>query len=470
MIKKSTQQKTLVKSVRLDGIGLHSGQKVELNLKPAPPNSGFVFLRTDLDPSVEIPATSNFVSKTDRGTTLEKDGVEIQTCEHLLAALVGMSVNNCLIEINGTEIPIMDGSSKYFVEAIKSAGLEEQNEKQEVFVVEEIIKISDEETGSEIMLLPSEETSFTVMIDFNTKVLGSQNATLDKIENFSDEIASSRTFSFLHELEMLLEHGLIKGGDLNNAIIYVDKPIAESNMDRLKKVFEKEEIAVKSNGILDNLTLHHPNEAARHKLLDVVGDLALIGMPFKGKIIATKPGHKINTDFAKHISGLIKINRKSNAPIVDLNQPPLMDVVQIMDMLPHRPPFLLVDKILELSESHVVGMKNVTMNEPFFQGHFPGAPVMPGVLQIEAMAQAGGVLVLNTVPDPENYLTFFMKIDNVKFKRPVYPGDTLIFKLELITPIRRGICNMRGQAFVNNQLVSEGDLMAQISKRDSTKE
>ena len=284
MIKKSTQQKTLAKSVRLDGIGLHSGQKVELNLKPAPPNSGFVFLRTDLDPSVEIPATSNFVSKTDRGTTLEKDGVEIQTCEHLLAALVGMSVNNCLIEINRTEIPIMDGSSKYFIEAIKSAGLEEQNEKQEVFVVEEIIKISDEETGSEIMLLPSEETSYTVMIDFNTKVLGSQNATLDKIENFSDEIASSRTFSFLHELEMLLEHGLIKGGDLNNAIIYVDKPIAESNMDRLKKAFQKEEITVKSNGILDNLTLHHPNEAARHKLLDVVGDLALIGMPFKGRL------------------------------------------------------------------------------------------------------------------------------------------------------------------------------------------
>ena len=469
MIKRTKPQKTLEKSVCLNGIGLHSGQKVELNLMPAPPNSGFVFIRTDFDPPVEIPATSNFVSKTDRGTTLKKDGVEIQTCEHLLAALVGMSVNNCLIEINRTEIPIMDGSSKHFIEALESVGLVEQNEKQEVFVVEEIIKITDEESGCEMMLFPSEETSYTVMIDFNTKVLGSQNATLDKIENFSNEIASSRTFSFLHELEMLLELGLIKGGDLNNAIIYVDKPIAEINMDRLKKVFKKEKITVKSNGILDNLTLHHPNEAARHKLLDVVGDLALIGMPFKGRIIAIKPGHKINTDFAKHISGLIKSNRKSNTPIVNLNQTPLMDAVQIMDILPHRPPFLLVDKILELSESHVVGIKNVTMNEPFFQGHFPGAPVMPGVLQIEAMAQAGGVLVLNTVPDPENYLTFFMKIDNVKFKRPVYPGDTLIFKLELITPIRRGICNMRGQAFVSNQLVSEGDLMAQISRRESVK-
>ena len=361
----------------------------------------------------------------------------------------------------------MDGSSKLFLEAIQKGGVKEQDKLQEVFVVQDVIRHIDEESGSEIILLPADELSFTVMIDFETKVLGTQNATLSKIDDFATEIGSSRTFSFLHELEMLLDNGLIRGGDLNNAIIYVDKPIAEKNMERLKDVFGKDDISVKPNGILNNLTLHHPNEAARHKLMDVIGDLALIGMPVQGRVIATKPGHKINTDFAKQISLIIRENRKSNAPVINLNEPPVMDVNQIMDILPHRPPFLLVDKIIELSDRHVVGLKNVTMNEPFFQGHYPGAPVMPGVLQIEAMAQAGGVLVLNTVPDPENYLTFFMKIDNVKFKRPVYPGDTLVFKLELITPIRRGICNMRANAFVNNQLVSQGDMMAQIKRRES---
>ena len=393
---------------------------------------------------------------TDRGTNLEKDGAKIQTSEHVLAALVGMGVDNCFIELDAAESPIMDGSSKFFVEAIESVGLKTQGKYRDEYIVSELISYKDEKTGSEITLIPSDEFQVTTMVDFETKVLGTQNASLDTISEFKDNIAPSRTFSFLHELEMLLENGLIKGGDLNNAIVYVDKPLSESNMDRLKEAFGKDKIAVKPNGILDNLSLHFSNEAARHKLLDVIGDLALVGVPIRGKVFAHKPGHKVNTEFSKKLSQIIKQERRINAPKIDINSEPLMDVNDIIKMLPHRPPFLLVDKIFEISETHVIGLKNVTMNEPFFVGHFPGAPVMPGVLQIEAMAQAGGVLLLNTVPDPENYLTLFMKMDNVKFKRPVKPGDTLIFKLELISPIRRGICHMRGMIFANGNLMTEG--------------
>ena len=465
MTKIKFNQRTLKDQVALDGVGLHTGKFVTIIFKPAPVDTGYVFVRTDLSPPVEIPADVHYVNNTDRGTNLEKDGAKIQTSEHVLAALVGMEVDNCYIELDSAESPIMDGSSKFFVEAIESVGIEEQDKQREEYVVTDLITYKDDETGSEITLIPADEYQVTTMVDFETKVLGTQNASLDTLRDFKETIAPSRTFSFLHELEMLLEHGLIKGGDLNNAIVYVDKPLSESNMDRLKEAFGKENIAVQPNGILDNLSLHCSNEAARHKLLDVIGDLALVGVPIRGKVFAHKPGHKVNTDFSRKLSQIIKQERRQNAPKVDLNVEPLIDINDIIKMLPHRPPFLLVDKIFELSETHVIGLKNVTMNEPFFVGHFPGEPVMPGVLQIEAMAQAGGVLLLNTVPDPENYLTLFMKMDNVKFKRPVKPGDTLVFKLELISPIRRGICHMKGMIFANGHLMTEGELMAQIIKR-----
>jgi UDP-3-O-[3-hydroxymyristoyl] N-acetylglucosamine deacetylase/3-hydroxyacyl-[acyl-carrier-protein] dehydratase len=466
MTKKKILQTTLNDKVTLDGVGLHTGIPVQLTFKPAPEDSGFVFVRTDLNPNVRIPADIQFVANTDRGTNLEKDGVKIQTTEHVLASLVGMGVDNCIIELTSAESPIMDGSSKYFVEAIESVGIKKQKKNKEEYVVTEPISYRDEVSGSEITLIPSDKYQVTTMVDFETKVLGTQNASIEGLEEFKEKIAPSRTFSFLHELEMLLENGLIKGGDLNNAIVYVDKPLSESNMDRLKEAFGKDNISVKPNGILDNLSLHFSNEAARHKLLDVIGDLALVGMPIRGKVFAHKPGHKVNAGFSRKLSQIIKQERRHNAPKVDINAEPLMDTNDIIKMLPHRPPFLLVDKIFELSDHHVIGLKNVTMNEPFFVGHFPGAPVMPGVLQIEAMAQAGGVLLLNTVPDPENYLTLFMKMDNVKFKRPVKPGDTLIFKLDLISPIRRGICHMKGMIFANGNLMTEGELMAQIIKRN----
>lgn len=460
----TVNQNTLAKEVSLEGVGLHTGQNVTMVLKPAPINNGLTFVRTDLEGNPVIEADAHYVVNTDRGTVLEKRGVRIQTCEHVLAALVGMDLDNVIIELNASEPPIMDGSSKYFVEAIEKAGIEKQNAERDEYIVKDIISYVNEETGSEITVIPAEHYQITTMVDFGTKILGTQNAYMNKLSEFKNEIANSRTFSFLHELEMLLDNGLIKGGDLKNAIVYVDKEISEDTMEKLKKVFNKKEISVKPNGILDNLTLHYSNEAARHKLLDVVGDLALIGTRIRGKVIANKPGHFTNTQFAKKLSKIIKNEKRNHVPKIDLNQEPLMDVNKIMALLPHRPPMLLVDKVFELSEKHVIGMKNVTMNESFFIGHFPDAPVMPGVLQIEAMAQAGGVLILSTVPDPENYLTYFMKIDNAKFKIPVHPGDTLIFKLELLTPIRRGICHMQAYAYANGKLVTEAELMAQIVK------
>ena len=459
------KQHTILKPVSLKGVGIHTGQEVNLTFKPAKENQGYVFCRVDLPEKPLIEANINFVVNTDRGTNLDKNGIKIRTSEHVLAALVGMGIDNILIELDAPEPPIMDGSSKYFVEALKKAGLKKQDVTRKEYVVKEPISYYDEDSGSDITVIPSENYEVTAMVDFGTKILGTQNATMKNLSQFNDEFSNARTFSFLHEIEMLLDNGLIKGGDLNNAIVYVDKELSDETMLKLKKAFNKEKLSVQSNGILDNLKLHYPNEAARHKLLDVIGDLALLGIRIRGKVIANKPGHYINTMFTKHLSSIIKSEKRNLAPQIDWSKPPVMDVNQIKNIIPHRPPFLFLDKILEISKDHIIGLKNVTINEEFFNGHFPGKPIMPGVLQIEAMAQAGGVLILNTVPDPKNYLTFFAKIDNAKFKTPVVPGDTLIFKCKLLSPLRRGICHMKAQAFVDGKLTSEAELMAKIIKK-----
>ena len=458
------KQKTLKEEISLSGIGLHTGKEVVLTMKPAKENTGFVFVRTDLEGCPQVEADANYVTTTERGTTLEKLGVKIHTCEHVLAALVGMDLDNVILEMNNAEPPIMDGSSKFFVEALEKVGVVEQEAPREYLIITEVMSYTDPETGADITIIPSEEYEVTTMVDFGTKVLGTQNATLKNIADFKSEISSARTFSFLHELEMLLDHGLIKGGDISNAIVYVDKELTPETIEKLKKAFGKEEISIRPNGILDNLTLNYPNEAARHKLLDVIGDLALVGVRIRGKVIANKPGHFVNTQFAKKLNKYYKNQKKKNVPKFDLTKEPVYDINGIMKLLPHRPPFLLIDKILELSDNHIVGLKNITMNEPFFVGHFPKEPVMPGVLQVEAMAQIGGILVLANVPDPENYSTYFVKIDNVKFKKKVIPGDTLIFKLELLAPIRRGIVHMQGYGYVGDSVVVEAELMAQVAK------
>ena len=460
----SDKQKTLASEYVLNGVGLHTGREVTMTLKPAPVNTGFVFVRTDLEGNPHIEADANYVTSTERGTTIEKKGVKIHTTEHLLAALTGMDLDNVLIEINNSEVPILDGSSKHFVEAIENAGILEQEEDREYYVVKDIVTYTDPETGSEITAIPADEYQVTTMVDFGTKVLGTQNASIKSMSEFKSEIANARTFSFLHEIEYLLDAGLIKGGDLGNAIVYVDKKITPETKQKLTKAFNKEAVSIRTNGDMDNINLHYPNEAARHKLLDVVGDLALIGTKLKAKIIANKPGHQINTNFAKKLSKQIAIAKRKNVPEFDLTKDPIYDINDIMKILPHRPPFLLLDKVIEKTETSLVGVKNVTMNEPFFVGHFPQEPVMPGVLQVEAMAQLGGILVLGEIDDPKDYSTYFMKIENVKFKRKVIPGDTLILKVDLLQPIRRGIVHMQVYGYVNDTIAVEAEMMALVTK------
>jgi UDP-3-O-[3-hydroxymyristoyl] N-acetylglucosamine deacetylase/3-hydroxyacyl-[acyl-carrier-protein] dehydratase len=458
------KQTTIKKPVTVSGVGLHTGVIVNLTFKPAPENHWSKFKRIDLPNQPVIDVDADNVVDTSRGTTLQQNGGKISTTEHALAALVGLQIDNVLIEVDGPEVPIMDGSSRPFIEALLEAGIEIQEASRDIYVLQENITFEEPSRKVEMLAVPSPDYRITVMVDYNSPVLGTQHAQLHHLDEFKDDISQCRTFVFLHELEALVKHNLIKGGDLNNAIVVVDREISQEKLDELAALFNKPNVQVKEKGFLNNVQLHFQNEPARHKLLDIIGDLALIGQPIQGHVLAARPGHAANVELAKKIKSLIKRDRNS-VPHFDTNVAAIYDINKITSMLPHRYPFLLVDKIIEISDRHVVGVKNVSMNEWFFQGHFPGNPVMPGVLMIEAMAQTGGILVLSTVPDPENYWTYFMKITEARFKQKVMPGDSIIFNLELVSPIRRGICHMKGQAIVGDKVVMEAEMLAQIVKK-----
>lgn len=458
-------QTTIKEAISISGVGLHTGNQVTLTFEPADEDHGYVFQRMDIDGQPKVKADCDLVVDTSRGTTIEDNGARVNTVEHVLAALAGLEIDNCLIKLNAPETPIMDGSSRPFIDILLKAGIETQKKEREYFEIPKRINYTDGE-GVEMMALPADDYRLTVMVDYNSPVLGSQHASIINLSEFTDEISSCRTFCFLHELEMLVKHDLIKGGDLNNAIVVVDRVIEDSEMESLAKLFNKDKIEVKKEGILNNVELRFQNEPARHKLLDVVGDLALAGVPLKAQILAARPGHAANVEFAKKIKKAYlaskKTKKEDNIPVYDPNAVPLYNYQQVANILPHRHPFLLVDKIVKLTDTEVVAVKNITGDQYFFQGHFPGEPLMPGVLQIEAMAQAGGVLVLADKENPEKWSTYFVKIENAKFKDKVVPGDTLVLRMALTGPVRRGLCMMKGEAYVGNRLVCEANMMAQI--------
>lgn len=457
------KQNTLAASFSLQGKGLHSGLNIQVTFNPAPENHGYKIKRVDLPDQPVIDAVAENVVNTQRGTVIGKNNVQISTIEHALAALYAMGVDNCLMEVNAPEFPILDGSARYYVEEIQKVGLQEQNAAKDFYIVKHKVEVKDEETGASIMLLPDDHFCVNTLISFDSPVLNNQFATMNNVDEFPTEIAASRTFVFVREIEMLLQNNLIKGGDLDNAIVIYDQKVSQEALDKLADMMQLPHQNIQELGYINYKPLVFDNEPARHKLLDVIGDMALIGKPIKGRVIATRPGHSINTKLARIIRKQIKLN-DVQAPVYDPNAEPVMDINRIRELLPHRYPFLLVDKIIELGKNYIVGVKNITTNEPFFQGHFPQEPIMPGVLQVEAMAQTGGLLVLNTVDEPERYSTYFMKIDGVKFRQKVVPGDTLILRLELLAPIRRGISTMKGYVFVGDKLVSEAEFMAQIIK------
>ena len=457
------KQKTLASEFSLQGKGLHTGIDIHITFKPAPENHGYQIKRTDLVGTPIVEALAENVVNTQRGTVVGKKDVQISTIEHAMAALYAWEVDNCLIEVDAPEFPILDGSARPFSEGIRGVGLVEQNAPRDYYIVRHKMEVKDEKTGSSLTILPDDRFSMNVLIDFDSPVLSNQYATLTDLSQFADEVAASRTFVFVREIEMLLHNGLIKGGDLDNAIVIYDREMPQAELDHIADELGMPHRNVRELGYVNDKPPVYANEPARHKLLDVIGDLALIGKPIKGHIIAARPGHKINNQLAQVIRKEIKLN-SIQAPTYDPNRESLMDINRIRELLPHRYPFLLVDKIIEIGGDYIVGIKNVSVNEPFFQGHFPQEPIMPGVLLVEAMAQTGGLLVLNSVDEPERYSTYFMKIDGVKFRQKVVPGDTLIFRLQLLAPIRRGISTMKGYVFVGEKVVCEAEFMAQIVK------
>lgn len=457
------KQNTLKQSFTLQGKGLHTGLDIQITFNPAPENHGYKIKRVDLEGEPTIDALAENVVATQRGTVISKNNVQISTIEHAMAALYAYEIDNCLIEVNAPEFPILDGSARIYVEEIEKAGIIAQNVDKDFYIVKHKIEIKDEESGSSITILPDDKFSVNTLISFPSPILSNQFATLSNLTDFKKEIASSRTFVFVREVEALIQNNLIKGGDLDNAIVIYDQEMPQEDINRLADTIGVSHKNVSTLGYINNKPLVFDNEPARHKLLDIIGDLALIGKPIRGQVIATRPGHKINNKLARLIRKDIKKN-EVQAPVYDPSIAPVMDNVRIKELLPHRYPMLMIDKIIEIGTSHIIGIKNITANEPFFVGHFPDEPVMPGVLQIEAMAQTGGLLVLNSVEEPNRYSTYFLKIDNVKFRQKVVPGDTLIFRLEMIGEMRRGCALMKGYAFVGEKIVCEAEFMAQIIK------